>query len=93
MLKKECAENADFLHKDFTFTVAHVVWAVREEMAHSVEDVLARRVRLLFLDARAAIEIAPRVAEIMAKELDQTNEWIEQQVKDFTDLANGYLII
>jgi len=93
LLKKECAENADFLHKDFTFTVAHVVWAVREEMAHSVEDVLARRVRLLFLDARAAIEIAPRVAEIMAKELDQTNEWIEQQVKDFTDLANGYLII
>ena len=67
LLEKECSENADLLHKDFTFTVAHVIWAVREEMAQSVEDVLARRVRLLFLDARAAIEIAPRVAAIMAK--------------------------
>ena len=92
LLKEENGAYADFLHKDFTFTVAHVIWAVREEMAQSVEDVLARRVRLLFLDARAAIEIAPKVAAIMAKEMNQSEEWIEQQVKDFTNLAKGYLL-
>ncbi len=48
-----------FLHKDFSFLTAHIVWAVREEMAQTVEDVLARRIRLLFLDARKAIEISP----------------------------------
>src|SRR6478609_1626896 len=41
------------LHPDYNYTLAEVVWAIREEMAITVEDVLARRVRLLFLDARA----------------------------------------
>jgi glycerol-3-phosphate dehydrogenase len=38
-------------------------------MAMTVEDVLARRLRLLFLDGRAAIEVAPQVATLMAQEL------------------------
>ena len=52
------------------YTVAEVVWAVRYEMARTIEDVLARRIRILFLDAKAAIEAAPKVAEIMAQELN-----------------------
>jgi glycerol-3-phosphate dehydrogenase len=35
--------------------MAEVAWAIRYEMARTIDDVLARRVRLLFLDARAAI--------------------------------------
>ena len=48
---------------------AEVVWAVRHEMARTVDDVLARRTRALFLNARAAIEMAPAVARLMAAEL------------------------
>jgi glycerol-3-phosphate dehydrogenase len=79
------------LHQSFPYKEAHVVWTVRHEMAMTVEDVLARRLRLLFLDARAAINAAPRVAVLMAKELNYTEEWMERQVKEFTQLANAYL--
>ncbi|HAZ03313.1 MAG: FAD-dependent oxidoreductase [Bacteroidetes bacterium GWF2_42_66] len=92
MLKKEDHENAALLHPKYTFTVAHVIWAVREEQAQTVEDVLARRVRALFLDAKAAIEMARKVASVMAKELNKTEEWAEQQVNDFTNLAKGYIL-
>ena len=73
-------------------TVAEVVWAVREEMALNVEDILARRVRLLFLDARVAAEVAPKVARIVAKELGYDQAWIDGQVKEFTDLAGHYIL-
>ena len=43
---------AEKLHPKYDYTVAEVVWAVREEMALNVEDILARRVRLLFLDGQ-----------------------------------------
>ena len=52
---------------------AHVVWAAREEFAQNIEDVLARRVRTSFLDARAALKIAPKVASVLAAELERTN--------------------
>jgi len=53
--------------------VAEIIFAVRHEYAQTVEDVLARRTRLLFLNAKAAIAAAPTVAAIMAKELEKTN--------------------
>lgn len=70
---------------------AEVVWAARHEMARTVEDALARRSRALFLDARAAIRMAPRVADLMAKELGRDDVWRSAQVEAFTTLARGYL--
>lgn len=84
--------NGELLHKNYTFKVAHVRWAVREEMALTVEDVLARRLRVLFLDARAAIEMAPAVARIMAGELNHPESWRQQQIHTFTELAQNYLV-
>jgi glycerol-3-phosphate dehydrogenase len=69
-----------------------VIWAVREEMARTVEDVLARRTRALFLNARAAIAMAPRVAELMAHELGQDAAWEAAQVQAFGETARGYLL-
>ena len=57
----------------------------------TVEDVLARRNRALFLNARAAIAIAPRVAELLARELNRDESWQRQQVQEFTAVAQGYL--
>jgi glycerol-3-phosphate dehydrogenase len=71
---------------------AEVVFAVRNEMARTVEDVLARRLRILFLDARAAIKAAPRVTQLMASELHYDKEWENAQVESFTRLANQYLL-
>ncbi len=68
-----------------------VLSAVRQEMARSVEDVLARRTRRLFLDARGAIAMAPRVAALMARELQRDAAWQAAQVESFTLLAQGYV--
>ena len=80
------------LHSALTYCAAEVVWAARVEMARSVEDVLARRTRALFLNARAASEMAPQVAAIMARELQQEDRWITQQVVAFQQLARQYMI-
>lgn len=75
------------------YTAAEVVWAVRHEMALTVEDVLARRLRLLFLDARAARSAAPKVAALMAAEMARPDSWIEEQLAQFDTLVKGYLPI
>jgi glycerol-3-phosphate dehydrogenase len=68
-----------------------IVWAARHELARSVEDVLARRTRGLFLDARATIEAAPEVAALLAGELGRDEAWAASQVEAFRKLASGYL--
>jgi glycerol-3-phosphate dehydrogenase len=60
-------------------------------MARSVEDVLARRTRALFLDARAAIEAAPAVADMLARELHRSDDWKANDLRAFQETAKGYL--
>ncbi len=78
------------LHPDLPYFKGEVIWAVRQEMARTVEDVLARRLRALLLDAKASLEIAPAVASLMADELEQGEDWQKEQVALYTELANGY---
>ncbi|MBF0203355.1 MAG: glycerol-3-phosphate dehydrogenase/oxidase [Desulfamplus sp.] len=80
------------LHPDYEYTRAHVVWAVRHEMARTVEDFLSRRVRMLLLDARVSMEMAPEVAQIMAQELGKDEVWIKLQTQFYLDLAKGYIL-
>lgn len=80
------------IHPDLPYSKAEIIWAIRNEMALSVEDILARRTRSLFLDAKAAIVVAPLVAKIMRTELNKTSEWESQQVEEFLDVAKHYLI-
>ena len=71
---------------------AQVVFAVHHEMARTLEDMLARRTRALLLDAKAAVKIAKRVAQIMAVELGRDQDWVEQQVQYFENLAKQYVL-
>ena len=80
------------LHPALPYRTAEVVWAVRSEMARTVEDVLARRTRALFLDARAAVAMAPRVAELLAAELGHDAAWQADQVRAFEAVARGYCL-
>jgi glycerol-3-phosphate dehydrogenase len=79
------------LHPNLPYYAGQVIWAVRMEWARTVEDVLARRTRALLLDARASMEIAPRVAELMAGELGRDQAWQQEQVTQYRELAEGYL--
>ncbi|MHB2148836.1 glycerol-3-phosphate dehydrogenase/oxidase [Calditrichota bacterium LG25] len=80
------------LHPALPYLKAEVIWATRQEMARTVEDFLARRSRALFLSARASMEMAPIVAQLMAGELNQSNQWIEKQIEQFKNLAKHYLL-
>jgi glycerol-3-phosphate dehydrogenase len=68
-----------------------IVRSIHEESCMTVEDFLSRRTRLLFLDALKAIEMAPIVAGMMAKEKGKDEYWIKNQVNEFTLLAKNYL--
>jgi glycerol-3-phosphate dehydrogenase len=79
------------LHESLPYRVGQIIWAVRREMARTVEDVLARRTRSLLFDARAAMEAAPLVAEKLAEELGRDAAWQQEQVETFCETARGYL--
>lgn len=91
-LAAEAPELARQLHPDLPYIAAEVAWAAREEMARTVEDVLARRTRALFLNARAAIEIASSVALLLAAELHRDQRWAAAQTEAFIGLATRYTL-
>jgi glycerol-3-phosphate dehydrogenase len=91
LMKKDSSLGTQ-LHPSLPVVAAQVVWAVRQEMARTVDDVLARRTRSLLLNAAAAIEMTPKVAKLMAKELKKGPKWESAQVKEFTTIAKNYLL-
>ena len=89
-LIRENPELAAVLHPRLPYRAAEVIWAARHEMARTIEDVLARRTRALFLDARAAMESATVVGELLQRELQQSAEWKVDQLQQFSEIASGY---
>ena len=86
------AQLGEPLHPALPHIKAEVVWAARHEMAGTIEDVLARRTRALFLNARAAQEMAPAVADLMAKELDWSEPEQTRQLATFREVAANYVL-
>lgn len=82
----------ELLHPNYAHTKAQVVWAVREEMARKLDDVLSRRIRVLLLDPAAAWQMAPEVARIMAEELGKGEEWIAGELAEFQTLVQKYAV-
>lgn len=91
-LVESSPELAQRLHPSLRPYAGEVVWAVRYEMARTVDDFLARRTRSLILDARASVEAAPKVAQLMAAELGTDAAWRERQVEDFAKIARAYVL-
>ncbi len=84
--------NFDLIHPALPYYIAEVIYQVRYEKAITIEDVLARRTRALYLNAQAAIESSRLVAEIMAKELKMNQQWIDNQVNSFYQYAKHYTL-
>lgn len=82
---------AGLLHPSLAVTRAQVLWAVREEMARTVDDVLARRTRALYLNARAALDVAPAVAKLVGAELGRDEAWLTRQLVEFKEIAAGFM--
>jgi glycerol-3-phosphate dehydrogenase len=80
------------LHAALPYVKAEVIWAARHEMARTVEDILARRTRALFLNARAALAMAPAVADLMASELGWDEVIRTKHLDAFFDVASNYVL-
>jgi glycerol-3-phosphate dehydrogenase len=79
--------NGSRLHEGYPYLEAEVVYAVKEEMACTAVDVMARRLRLAFLDAEASYECAPKVIDIMGDILG----WGEERKLDEMKMMDKYL--
>ena len=79
------------IHPMLPYIKAEILWAVRNEMCMKVEDFLSRRTRALLLDAKATIESASLVAELMAKETNKDEDWIKNEIDNFDSIAKNYL--
>ncbi|MEX2479205.1 MAG: glycerol-3-phosphate dehydrogenase/oxidase [Gracilimonas sp.] len=88
----ENPELGEKLHADLPYLKAEVVWAVRNEMAQTIEDVLSRRTRALLLDAKASVEMAPEVGRLLAIEFGKDEEWVKQEVKEYEQVAKNYIL-
>jgi len=85
-------EDNDSLSEKFYISKNTILWGVQNEMAIHLEDVLARRVRCLFLDAEETLRIAPKVAGIMAIALEKDENWVAQELKQFKTLSKNYIL-
>jgi glycerol-3-phosphate dehydrogenase len=91
-MMKANPELGEALHPESPIVKAEIVWMIRNEMARTVEDVLARRSRVLFLNAAVAAKLAPAVATLMAQELNKDQSWVAAQVAEFKSLMQQYLL-
>ena len=91
-IEEESEKFKGYLSESLQIKKAQVIWAVREEMGRTIEDVLARRTRALFLDARESLRIAPETAKLMAEEFGYGEDWVKNQTVQYSELAKGYLI-
>jgi glycerol-3-phosphate dehydrogenase len=93
-IEKMLSENPDQgtpLDTRLPYTKAEIIWICRNEMPFRLEDILARRTRSLFLNARASAEIAPKVAELMAKEFGYDQNWRDEQIESYNELVKNYI--
>lgn len=91
-LMRKYKSLAKKIHPKLPYYRAEVVWAARNEMARSVEDILARRTRALLLDAKASVLAAPAVAKLLAKELKKKPSWVNQQIEAYARVAKNYVL-
>jgi glycerol-3-phosphate dehydrogenase len=89
-ISEEESEWAGWLSEKLSILKSQVAWAVRKEWARTVEDVLARRTRALFLDARESVRMAPEVAKMLARELGRDEKWQQEQIEAFNATAKNY---
>jgi len=90
-LESEDTALQEKLDPALPYTMSQVVWACDNELACTVEDVLARRTRALFLNAQAAINATEKVAALMQQVLGESDDWKVRQIKEFKSFAVDYL--
>jgi glycerol-3-phosphate dehydrogenase len=93
-IEKMIRENPDLgipIDPRLPYTKAEMIWICRNEMPLNLDDLLARRSRALFLNAKASSDIAEEAAGIMAEEMGHDDTWRKDQVESYRQLVNIYI--
>lgn len=90
-IQKNNPDSSEKIHPDLPYTVAEIIYHIENELARTVDDLLARRTRSLILNAQASIEAAPRVAKILGERLGKDDLFVEKQIMAFNEVASNYL--
>ena len=85
-------DDNNSLSTKFYITNNIIEWSIIHEMALTLEDILARRTRCIFLDSKESKLIAPNVAKKMAEVLEKDQEWIDTELKNFNKLIKNYTV-
>tara|TARA_B100000767_G_C19625249_1_gene475857 strand:- start:71 stop:934 length:864 start_codon:yes stop_codon:yes gene_type:complete len=85
-------EGNKSLSKKLKITKHQILWGIQKEMALTLEDILARRTRCLFLDVFETEKIIDNVLEIMAEALNKNKRWKSEQKLSFLSLIKNYKI-
>lgn len=80
------------LHPDLPYSMAIVGYVIEEEMPNTLDDVLSRRLRAVRLNAKAALEAAPTVADLMGGIQKRDQSWITDQLSRFARVARGAML-
>lgn len=83
---------AKTMHDALPICAAQIVWAARHEMARTLDDALTRRTRALYLNAKAALAMAPAAARLLAAELGRDEAWQRRQLENFQQIAAGFIV-
>lgn len=89
-LTLERPELAERLHPDYPFLCAEIVYAARQEMACTIRDMLARRLRLEILDWQAVRAVTETTASLMAAELGWSLEWQQDERVSYLALIESF---
>jgi len=76
---------------DLPYLRAEVIYACRAEMAQTLEDVLARRTRIMLEDADRGAGVAEPVATLMARELGWSSDRVRSEVEKYRTLVGHQL--
>jgi glycerol-3-phosphate dehydrogenase len=93
IIEKLVSENTKLgrrISDSFPYTMAEIVWSCRTEMPVALADMMARRTRMLLLDAGKSKEAAPVVASIMAQEMGHDQSWQMDQLEKYGKLVRNY---
>jgi glycerol-3-phosphate dehydrogenase len=86
------ANQGKVLHPELPLTELDLLQGIRFEYARSLEDLLARRTRALFLNSSAAVQLAPIAVKLLARELGKDASWESEQLQQFREMAKAYAL-
>ncbi len=92
IIGKGLYSDIDRIHPSLPYTMDDIKDIIKNELVMTIEDILCRRTRCLFLDSKATLEVMTPIGNMLKTHLDKTDEWLSEQIAAMTKLIDNYKI-